>query len=504
MKDRIVSRMRAGFAGLYLVTFEEVRAEALLQEAAAEAGRSLHAWSLTAGLVHTGTGAVTPAADPLEALNAVRDLPEGSTVVLRDFHAFLGDAAQPADPFLVRTFRECLRECRYSAKTVVVTGCRLCLPPELEKEFTVLDLGLPDTPALARIAAEVAASAGVDSDPETLHAAADAARGLTVQEAEDIMALSLVVHGRHDPGFIAREKARSVGRNGLLEIIEPAETAADIGGLEALKGWLFRRRNAFTPEALAFGLPTPRGVLILGIPGTGKSLTAKAASSILGRPVLRLDAGRLFAGIVGESEANLRRAVRTAEAIAPCILWIDEIEKGLSGSASGAAADGGTGARVLGSFLSWMQEKTAPVFVVATANDVSRLPAELLRKGRFDELFFADLPDGDEREAVWRIRIASRGRAPGDFDLGALAESSAGFTGSEIEQAVIDALFGCFDAGTPLTQGALAEAVAGTVPLATTMAEQIRALREWAAGRARPAGSARADRTGARPRRIAA
>ena len=286
---------------------------------------------------------------------------------------------------------------------------------------------------------------------------------------------------------------------GILEIIEPKETAADIGGLSYLKTWLAKRKRAFTPEAVAYGLPAPKGVLIIGIPGTGKSLTAKAAASILERPILKLDAGRLFAGIVGESEANLRRAIQTAEAIAPCILWIDEIEKGMSGSRGSGATDGGTSARVFGSFISWLQDKTSPVFVVATANDISQLPPELLRKGRFDELFFVDLPEASEREAIWRIHLAARGRDPEAFDIDGFVKASDGFTGSEIEQAVIDALFDSFDAGAELSGGALDLAVRRAVPLSSTMAEDVRALRKWATGRARCAGGdAQASATGGR------
>ena len=503
MKDKIADYIRAGFAGLYIVTYEEVRAEAVLREVAERLGYGLFCWTITVGLLNTETGAVTSVADPVDAVSAVADLPEKSVLVLKDFHQFLGDSTQPANPFLTRTLKERVRECRCAGKAIIVTGCRLCLPPELEKEFTVIDFDLPDTEALKTIARNIAESADVEVEDSLVDEAAEAARGLTVNEAEDVMALSIVARGRHDPELIAREKARTVRKNGILDIIEPTETADDIGGLDSLKQWLGKRRNAFTQEAVDFGLPTPKGVLILGIPGTGKSLTAKAASSMLQRPILRLDAGKLFAGIVGESEANLRRAIQTAEAIAPCILWIDEIEKGMSGSRSSGATDGGTSARVFGSFISWMQEKTSPVFVVATANDVSQLPPEMLRKGRFDELFFVDLPDEAERRVIWEIHLARRSRSPETFDVTALAKLSDGFTGSEIEQAVVDALYDCFDDGTEVTQDALSKAVTRTVPLSSTMSEQIRSLRDWAKNRARSASADREDSSG-RLRRIAA
>lgn len=487
MKDRIINYVRAGFAGLYIVTHEEVRAEALLKAAAVELGYSLYGWSLCSGLVNPEAATIDQIMDPVEAVEAVGNLPEKSILLLRDFHRFLGDPMQPPNPVVLRAMREQIRRARTQGKVIVVVGCDLNLPSDLQKEFTVIDLPLPGGETLATLARAIAESAEKSVDDDMVAQAAEAASGLTTQEAEDVFALSIVREGTLDPATIAREKALTVRKNGILEIIEPDVTADDIGGLQALKQWLSGRRHAFTREAEAFGLPTPKGVLILGIPGTGKSLTAKAASAILQRPILKLDAGKLFAGIVGESEANLRRAIQTAEAIAPCVLWIDEIEKGMSGSRSSSSTDGGTSARIFGSFISWMQDKAAPVFVVATANDISQIPPEMLRKGRFDELFFVDLPDEAEREAIWRIHIAKRDRDPGDMDLRALVKATDGFTGSEIEQAVVDALFDCFDGNTDLTTSALTQAVERTVPLSVTMAEEIKSLRKWADHRARSA-----------------
>src|SRR4051812_8434030 len=231
----------------------------------------------------------------------------------------------------------------------------------------------------------------------------------------------------------------------------------------------------------------PKGVLMLGIPGCGKSLTAKASTSVFGVPLLRLDAGRIFAGLVGQSESNLRAVIQTAEAIAPCVLWIDELQKGFAGSRSSGSTDGGTSSRVFGSFLSWMQEKRTPVFIVATANDVSQLPPELLRKGRWDELFFVDLPNAPEREAIWQIQIERFRRDAGTFDLRQLAKSTDGFTGSEIEQVFIEALYRAFERDEEPTDLTVGEALAGFVPLSKLMAEQVTGLRSWASGRSRPA-----------------
>ena len=268
-----------------------------------------------------------------------------------------------------------------------------------------------------------------------------------------------------------------------------------------LKEWLLKRRDTFGQEARAYGLPSPKGLLIVGIPGTGKSLTAKATASVFQRPLLKLDAGRLFAGIVGQSESNLRSVIATVEAIAPCVLWIDELEKGFSGSRSSASTDGGTSARVFGSFLSWLQDRQSPVFVVATANDVTQLPPELLRKGRFDELFFVDLPNQEEREAIWKIQIAKFGRKPDDFEVVQLARATEGLTGSEIEQLFIDALHEAFNGRKEPTDLSVALLLNDFMPLSKLMSEQIDGLRKWAKGRARRATALAAERS---ERKIAA
>jgi SpoVK/Ycf46/Vps4 family AAA+-type ATPase len=322
----------------------------------------------------------------------------------------------------------------------------------------------------------------------------DAASGLTTIEAENAFALSVVQSKAIDPVIVAKEKAQAVKKNGLLELIETKETLDSIGGLDVLKEWLLKRRHAFSQRAIEYGLPTPKGLLILGIAGTGKSLTAKATAKVFGVPLLKLDAGRIFAGLVGQSESNLRAVIQTAEAIAPCCLWIDEVEKGFSGTKSSNATDGGTSSRVFGSFISWMQEKSSPVFVVATANDVSQLPPEMLRKGRFDELFFVDLPNQAEREAIWEIQIGKHGRDPKDFDIVQLAKATEGLTGSEIENVFIEALYVAFDAEKEPSDLTIAQVLTEFVPLSKLMAEQISGLKNWSKGRARLATTLAAER----------
>jgi SpoVK/Ycf46/Vps4 family AAA+-type ATPase len=279
----------------------------------------------------------------------------------------------------------------------------------------------------------------------------------------------------------------------VLEFFRTQEKMDNIGGLDLLKSWLRKRQSAFSEEARKFGLPRPKGILMIGIPGGGKSLTAKAVGAAWRLPLLRLDVGKVFAGIVGSSEENMRRAIQMAEAVAPSILWVDELEKGFSGTGSSNNSDGGTAARVFGSFITWLQEKTSPVFVIATANNVDELPPEMMRKGRFDEIFFVDLPSLPEREEIASIHVKRRGRDPAQFDLRQIAEKSEGMTGAEIEQAIVSALFDEYDrngkAGVLSTEGVL-HSLAETVPLSRTMKEKIAALRTWCKTRARPASSA--------------
>ena len=493
IKTQIINYVRAGYPGLYIVSSEETRVEAQLRVAAGELGYSLFAWSVTHGLVDTAEGRALEAQDPQDALSRIEELPENSMVLLRDFHEFL----DPPNPVLNRALKDAMRSGKACGKCLVILACRLALPPELEREFVVMEFALPGVDELGVVLDSIAESAEQDRlDGDIRCRILDAASGLTCLEAENAFALSVIETGELSAGVVAREKALTIQKNGLLEISPATETLNDIGGLDVLKGWLLERRDAFGQKALQYGLPSPKGLLILGIPGTGKSLTAKATAQVFGRPLLKLDAGRLFGGIVGQSEGNLRRVIQTAEAVAPCVLWIDEVEKGFSGSKSSAFADGGTASRVFGAFISWMQDRTRPVFVVATANDVSQLPPELLRKGRFDEIFCVDLPNAQEREAIWRIQIAKYNRDPATFDIARLAKLADRCTGSEIEQAFIDALYKAFSEDTEPADITVAQVFNDLVPLSTLMSEKIAALRKWAKGRARPATSPEVERTG--------
>jgi hypothetical protein len=486
----LTTYLRAGYPGLVITSCEEARAEAETASVCTTLDRRLHAWSSTEGLIDTHESRISPCSDPLHAIELIEALFAADSprhvVLLRDLQPFL----EQGDPLLVRRLKDLLRLAKANGHAVILLGCRTKLPLELEHEITPIDFPLPAPEQLAPVLDGILRSAALEDTPEAIkEAATQSALGLTTTEAENAFALSVVETGGIDPTVIAREKARTLKRGGLLEVVETSTHLGDIGGLGNLKEWLLRRAGAFGASAKSYGLPSPKGLLIVGIPGTGKSLTAKATASAFGLPLLRLDMGRVFGGIVGQSEANLRTVIQTAEAIAPCVLWIDEIEKGFSGSASSGSTDGGTSSRVFGSFLSWMQEKQKPVFVVATANDVSKLPPEFLRKGRFDEMFFVDLPDAQERQQIWDIVIARYGRMPADYDTAALARACEQFTGAEIEAAFIDALHEAYFESTEPRPSGITAAISHTVPLAQLMDQRINALRQWAQGRARDAAT---------------
>lgn len=486
MRTQITNYIRAGYPGVYLISHEEARVESELKAVATSLKRPLYAWSATRGLVNTTDGSSAGGNDPLEAVEAVNGLPEDALVLMADFHLFLQDG----NPVLIRAIKDTLVAGKAKGRCLILVGCRQVLPPELEREFVVLDFALPDKTALGQVLDGICMSAKLQK-PEGAERdqVLDASTGMTTQETENAYALSVIESKKVDPAIVAREKAATVKKNGLMEVVTVKGTLDDIGGLGTLKSWLLQRRDAFTERAREYRLPCPKGLLIVGIPGTGKSLTAKATASVFGRPLLKLDAGKLYGSLVGQSEGNLRSVIQVAEAVAPCVLFIDELEKGLAGSKSSGSTDGGTSARVFGSFISWMQEKTAPVFVVATANDVTQLPPELLRKGRWDDLFFVDLPNPEEREMIWKIQIQKHGRDWSLYDTVALAKASEGFTGAEIEQGYIDALYAAFAAGREPGMIEIGKAISDTVPLSKLMAEQIAGLRKWAGGRCRMATS---------------
>jgi SpoVK/Ycf46/Vps4 family AAA+-type ATPase len=372
---------------------------------------------------------------------------------------------------------------------------------------TVIELGLPDLAdfnrLLERIVEDVKDKPGVkiSLDVESRGRLLRAAQGLTLKEAENVFAKTLVMGGRldgDDVNVVFSEKQQIIRKNGLLEYYDSQEDISQVAGLDQLKVWLGKRGLAFGDRARQFGLPAPRGVLLLGMQGCGKSLCAKAVASMWRLPLLRFDVGRMFGSLVGSSEENVRGAIQTAESVAPAVLWIDEIDKAFAGAVGSAGSDGGTASRVFGTLLTWLSEKTSSVFVIATANNVSMLPPELLRKGRLDEIFYLELPNDAERREVFRIHLAKRGRDPNTFDLAQLARLSDSFSGAEIEESIISALFDAFSAGTELNTATIAASITSTVPLSKTMSEDLSRLRSWAQGRARLASGAAAAGQAAR------
>src|SRR5512138_3583471 len=489
--------VRARYPLVYLVTSEEQRLEAILAELAETHGKALLGWSVAKGFRREGGSRTASAPDgarePLAALAAIEKLSEPSLVVLKDFHPYL------QDPAVVRALRELSHALKSTFTTIVLLSPTLVIPPEIEKEISVLDVPLPTYRDLLQLLKEIVGvvcqgnRAKVELTRDDADQLIKAALGLTLAEAENAFAKAIAHDGRlskDDVPLVLEEKRQVIRKSGLLEYYPTEESLANVGGLDALKRWLSRRGAAFSEAARRFGLPEPKGLLLLGVQGCGKSLTAKAIAAQWGLPLLRLDMGRIFSGLIGSSEENLRKAIRVAESVAPVVLWIDEIEKGLAGMQSSGASDGGVTARVMGTLLTWLQEKTAPAFVVATANKIEALPPELLRKGRFDEIFFIDLPALAERREILDIHVRKRGRDPAAYDLDLLAGLSQGFSGSELEQAVVSGLYDAFAEGKELGQGHLARAVEEARPLSVTMREEIDRLREWSRTRTRAASSA--------------
>lgn len=495
--------VNAGFSCLYVTTYEEERVTEQIKLAAANPSfikvpRKVYIWTQTKGIVCEDGNGVGPTTDPSKAMDHVEKSSENAIFIFKDFHIYFGaDRTGHIDYKLVRKLRDILPTMEVNRKTIVFVSPRQVIPADLEKDISVVDFDLPSEQELEAALDNLMLSL----NPEKIHLIQDekkalvsAAMGLTLQEAENAYSRAIVKNKGLDINAVSvvhEEKNQTIKKTGLLEFVKSDLSIDDIGGLENLKKWLIRRNNSWTGEAKKYDLPAPKGVLLTGVPGCGKSLTAKATSAIWNLPLLKMDMGKIFDGIVGSSEENIRKAITTAEAVAPCILWVDEIEKGFAGLR--ASGDSGTSARVFGTFLTWMQEKKAPVFVFATANDISALPPEMLRKGRFDEIFFTDLPTRREREKIFELHINKRLAKSTEIlheikvtpELCTrLAELTKGYVGAEIEQIVISAMYEAFYNRRGLIAEDIVKSIKSTVPLSATQKEQILALRRWAADRA--------------------
>jgi len=474
--------LAAGYVMVQVVTWEEDRALDLIKETGNMLSRPVSVWSVTKGF---GEKDVSPGS-AIEALTRVGAAADPRLFVFLDFHHELND------PLVIRKLRDLapLMESRH--QTMVFIGPVSFAPPELEKDLLVIDLDPPGPEELQEILdktlKEVRNPTNLQTDAALQEALVRAARGLTTREMRRM--IKRLIH--EAPEFtrdhvkrVMEEKQRILRRSELLEFYEISEELEDVGGLDLLKKWLSNRAQAFGKRARQYGLPEPKGLLLLGVQGCGKSLSAKAVSALWGIPLIRLD---LTAILGRETEGEkLQRALRMAEGLSPCVLWIDEIEKGFSMHRVSGREANGRMARAFASFLTWLQEKKSPVYVIATANTISELPPELMRKGRFDDIFFVDLPRQSERKEIFRIHIEKRGRDPKKYDLDELAGASEGFSGSEIEQAVVSAMYQAFTDGREFENKDVLRSLSETVPLSETMEEEIKALRDWAKTRARPA-----------------
>jgi hypothetical protein len=484
--DQLDLLIRARTPILWIRSLEEERVEALLEQAAQRlGGRTLLRWDFIEGLAGAPNRSGEAARNPMAALACLDPLPpeQAALLVLRDFHRYCEDAS------ICRRLRNLAASLRQAPRTLVITAPDWSIPRELEDSITLLDLPLPAAEEIRTLLSTIANASGHPLSPGVAEQLTAACHGLSEQRVRQLAARALARRGQlgeEDLAEVLEEKRQAIAKSELLEYCPSEASPADIGGLEALKHWLEQRHMAFSEEAMRYGLPLPRGVLLVGPQGTGKSLTAKAVAHSWSMPLLRLDVGRLFAGLVGASEARTRDMIQRAEAMAPCVLWIDEIDKGFGGD---SRSDGGTSQRVLGTVLTWMAEKTSAVFVVATANGVDKLPAELLRKGRFDEIFLLDLPSAEERRAILDLQLGRR-RPSHTIPLDVLVDRTGGFSGAELEQTVIEAMHLAFAEQREFGEADLIAAASQVVPLSRTAREQLEALQSWArGGRARLASA---------------
>ena len=500
---QLAKLFRARFPYIYMTTWEEDRAIGLIKSIASSEKlvripRDVYIWTQTNGFTLNGQK-IDSTNSPDKAIDFIKELNKNAVFIMCDFHVYFGIKGRQVDYNVVRHLRDIAPELKTgnSRKNVIFLASELIIPDTMQKEITILDLPLPTLEEVkAKFDRMITQNNQIDTSgltPDDKERLCKAALGLTSSEVENAFALAMVNDGKvniKDLDTILSEKMQVIKKTGILEFINTDIKIEDIGGLENLKNWLQKRNNSWSESAKKYCLPAPKGVLITGVPGCGKSLTAKAMSAAWQLPLLKLDFGKIFSGIVGSSEENMRKAIKTAEAVAPSILWVDEIEKSLSGINSNG--DSGTSSRIFGTFLTWMQEKTAPVFVIATANNISNLPAELLRKGRFDEIFFVDLPTKNERKEIFRLHLSKRLKDEEvsskvhvtDEVCDKLAQMTEGFVGAEIEQTVIAALYEAFFNKRPLEFEDLTNTIKNIVPLSVTQKEQILSLRQWANVRA--------------------
>jgi hypothetical protein len=517
--DRLKILINSSTPIVVMETVEEVRALTLVRTACSDLSLPIFEWTIADGLVRSDGAAVTTArtassavsdaalapktamyntTDPVQALANLETMTIEAVFVLKDFHRHMDN------PVVVRRLRDVGQKFSANRRTLVLTAPAIEMPPELASLVEFLDLPLPDRDRLREIIRETYTRlAGnhtlkLQLDSNGVDAMAGNLRGLTEEAAERAISQTVVGRLALSPDCVTDvldAKKALLKRSEMLEFVDTTDNMASVGGLDNLKRWLEQRRGAWDDGALKFGLEPPKGVIILGVQGCGKSLCARAVAGEWKLPLVKFDTAAVYDKFIGETEKRIQKVFRVAEGLAPCVLWIDELEKVFAGSGpDSASADAGVSSRLLASFLSWMQERKSAVFVAATCNNVTVLPPELIRKGRFDELFFVDLPSLDERKLVFSIQLTKRKRKPADYDLDRVAAAAKGFSGAEIESAVQTGLFAAFSRdGASVSSAAskqdlstedLLAALSSTVPLSVTRAEEIATLRAWAKDRA--------------------
>jgi ATP-dependent 26S proteasome regulatory subunit len=509
---------------IVIETVEEMRAVQLVREASSPLNLAVFEWSIASGLSRCGSdphaafpeakfpgaahaslrvpdettaNAIYNSREPAQALNTLESITIEAVFILKDFHRHMDD------PVVVRRLRDVGQKFSTNRRTVVITAPALTIPPELSSLVEFLELPLPDKARLRQIVDEVWNRVGCT---HTLRKNLDAAgvdaiinnlRGLTEEEADRAISQAIVTRYGLMPETVTdvlEAKKDLLQHSGMLDFVDASENMAAVGGLENLKKWLAQRRGSWEESARQFGLEPAHGVIILGVQGCGKSLCARAVAGEWNLPLVKFDTAAIYDKYIGETEKRIQKVFRVAEGLAPCVLWIDELEKVFAGSGpDSASVDAGVSSRILAAFLSWMQDRSAPVFVAATCNNVTVLPPELIRKGRFDELFFVDLPNQGERKQIFAIQLNKRKRNPAEFDLDRVAAAAEGFSGAEIDAAVQSALYAAYNGKQPLTTQVLLDVLSHTVPLSTTRAEEIQSQRAWARQRAVPASAADAQ-----------
>jgi ATPase family associated with various cellular activities (AAA) len=477
--------LRARYPLIYIPTQEEERVESAIADSAKRQGnRAIYIWDFVDGYQGNPNDAGFAQRNPLQALELIEKTPANAPAIfiLRDFHRFLEDVS------VSRKLRNLARSLKSQPKNLVLLATELAIPNNLSEVLTVVDFLLPTVADIQVEIERMLAATGLSLQNKSLEEIARCCQGLSMERIRRVLAKAIATHGSlgaEDLDLILEEKRQTIRQTQILDFYPASETIADIGGLDNLKDWLLLRGSAFSEQARQYGLPHPRGLMLVGIQGTGKSLTAKAIAHHWHLPLLRLDVGRLFAGLVGESESRTRQMIQLAEALAPCVLWIDEIDKAFAGA--DGRGDSGTTSRVFGTFITWLSEKTSPVFVVATANNIEALPPELLRKGRFDEIFFVGLPTTEERKAIFAVHLSRlRPHNIAAYDLERLAYETPDFSGAEIEQSLIEAMHLGFSQNRDFSSDDILESASQIVPLARTAQDRVTFLQEWAAsGKAR-------------------